>query len=646
MSISSYIAGVFRGPASNLKATKIGEEYYGIAVTAAAGLDGAIVNPQVAPKPHSSARLYNSLFVRHWDTYKESSNQTIFYCALLKSKEKDFTRAAVTKNSYFLSNPVNALKGSGLESPMPPFGGPDHFDISSQGLCFVAKDPKLNPALHTKTNIYLIRLNNYLETTPTIYTVEMGDFKGAMTSPVFSSDGGMVAFLAMKTDGYESDKNQLFIMPDIQRPSWLVHMLASADGKGRWDRSPDSVLWSDDGKSLYLTADDLSKKSMFALPADFMREDLPKVYDIPSSVADAKALINGRLFVSATSLVETSLFYCLEAECSDPSSVTLISQASPTGLSTSQISSIWFPSAGSAPSADNKVHALLMRPSSFDPTKKYPLAILVHGGPQGCWSNSWSTRWNAGLFAEQGYIVVCPNITGSTGYGQGFTDAIHRQWGGLPYLDLVSCFDYLESGHIPYVDTSRAVALGASYGGFMMNWIQGHALGRKFKALVCHDGVFSTNYELATDELYFVRRDFGGAWWSDDESAKQGWLKWDPSRHTQNWCTPQLVIHSELDYRLTMADGLAAFNVLQARDVPSQFLTFPDENHFILKPENSRVWHHTVINFINKYSGLAALPPTDGAGHGGGFVDESQNKIFEAERTSKVYVVRRGQPEG
>lgn len=200
---------------------------------------------------------------------------------------------------------------------------------------------------------------------------------------------------------------------------------------------------------------------------------------------------------------------------------------------------------------------------------------------------------------HKGYVVVTPNPTGSTGYGQDFTDAIRNNWGGRPYVDIEKGLEYIES-NLKFVDTSRAVALGASYGGYMMNWIQGHPLGRKFKALVTHDGVFSMTSQLASEEQYFPLHDMQGPIWKVPEN----WARWDPSRFTANWQTPHLIIHNELDYRLTISEGLSAFNVLQLRGIDSAFLTFPDENHWVLKPENSLMWHRTVFGFINRHVGL------------------------------------------
>ncbi|KAK3366453.1 Alpha/Beta hydrolase protein [Podospora didyma] len=233
---------------------------------------------------------------------------------------------------------------------------------------------------------------------------------------------------------------------------------------------------------------------------------------------------------------------------------------------------------------DYDVHALVMRPSNHDPKKKYPLCFLIHGGPQGAWGDGWSTRWNPAIFAEQGYVVVSPNPTGSTGYGMSLQNGIKGNWGGRPYNDLVKCFEYIEK-EMPFVDTDRGVALGASYGGYMINWIQGHPLGRKFKALVCHDGVFSTLNQWSTEELFFPIHDFEGTIYEN----REGYARWDPAQFVNEWATHQLIIHSELDYRLPITEGLSPFNILQSKGIPSKLLMFPDENHWVLKPENSLV---------------------------------------------------------
>jgi dipeptidyl aminopeptidase/acylaminoacyl peptidase len=429
----------------------------------------------------------------------------------------------------------------------------------------------------------------------------------------------------MKTNGYESDKNQVFIIPDYQTPGWVSHLWGSTNGKGKWDRSPQSISWGPKGE-VYLTAEDQGRMDLFTAIVDSPGGPLPTKLVKGGTITSVSPLKSGEIFLSSTSLIENSLYSIVPSDhgnktlggqsyynialddrvhTSDTTSRTLkttyISSNSRTssmfGLSRDQIDELHWPGANKDVKTD--IHAWVVKPRNFDAKKKYPLAYLIHGGPQGAWTDSWSTRWNPAIYAEQGFVVVCPNPTGSTGYGQDFVDAIQGQWGGLPYEDLVLGFDYIKE-KVEYVDTDRAVALGASYGGYMMNWIQGHDLGRKFKALVTHDGVFSMTSQLASEELYFPFHDLKGPLWKNPEA----WREWDPSRFADQWQTPHLIIHSDLDYRLTMNEGLSAFNVLQTRGVESQLLTFPDENHWVLKPENSLLWHEVVLDWINAHVGL------------------------------------------
>ena len=333
------------------------------------------------------------------------------------------------------------------------------------------------------------------------------------------------------------------------------------------------MSWSTDGKSLLVTAGDRGRELLFQIPlTSSMTAAAPEPIKltVDGSVTDITPAVAGSedLFVSRTSFIENSSYTILNPN--SPKEVKKVSSLSEDGsafgLSADQVGELEWKGAHG-----HSIHAWEVKPSFFKKGQKYPLAYLIHGGPQGAWMDQWSTRWNAAVFAERGYVVVLPNPTGSTTYGQEFTDAIQCQWGGRTYEDIANGFEFLET--IDYIDTTRAVAAGASFGGYMMNWIQGHPLGRKLKALACHDGIFDTVAAgLASEEMYFPIHDMGGNQWEEREL----WEKWNPSRFTQNWATPQLIIHNELDYRLTMADGLAAFNVLQMRGVESQLLTFPD----------------------------------------------------------------------
>lgn len=569
----TYSAGTIPGPVSNLKLYVIKSGMVAVAVGGQANPDGSLYSPKDEQKTHSSARIYDSLFVRHWDKYVTPQRNSIFTALLQKSVPKVTSRPG----RYNLLGFQNALAGTKLESPVPPFGGTDHFDIGRKGLAFVAKDPDVCPATHTRCNLYFLPKEDLMEMSNVDpIKIDVPGFKGAASSPVFSPDGLSIAYLKMKTDGYESDKNRIVLVHNFTSQAQCSELMATDDGHGAWDRSPSAIMWSLDGKSLLLQAEEEGVGSLFKL--DLTSPPLPGwqptkltyggyVLDV-APASDSSSL----LFVSSNSLVDNSTYTLVDPTAPENTKVvsSLTEGGSMFGLSPTQVSSLWWKGAD-----DHPVHGWMMRPSFFKAGQKYPLAYLIHGGPQGAWNDQWSTRWNPAVFAEQGYIVICPNPTGSTGYGQGFTDAIRNNWGGLPYEDLVKGFEYIEAD-LDFVDTSRAVALGASYGGYMMNWIQGHDLAKKFKALVCHDGVFSMTAQLASDEQYFPIHDLGGPIWKRQEVYD----KWDPSRFVGNWNTPMLVIHNELDYRLTVAEGLAAFNVLQMRGVDSRFLTFPDENHW------------------------------------------------------------------
>ncbi|KAK8089580.1 prolyl oligopeptidase [Apiospora hydei] len=564
----------FDGSISNLKAHKIGQDTVAIACSALATPSGEMYNPANDKKPLSSARVYTKLFVRHWDTYVTENKSSIWYGALKKDND-----------SWKLQEPglVNALAGTRLESPFPPFGGASDYDIGSYGLVFVSSDPDINPAIHTKTNVYYVPLKTFTEKAPAAQEIKTGQLQGLQHDACLFArwETARVQAHAPPTEFYKSD-----------------------DGEGSWDQRPDAIVWSKDDSELFVSAEYHGRTLLYRLPSSPLKaaQKLPEQITKEGSVRDVVNLgdDSDRLLIHSNSLIDGSEYSIVDPQASAVSLVSSTSkQGKSFGLSKSQVSDIWFQGDG-----DYKVHALVMKPSNFDSSKKYPLAMLIHGGPQGAWGDSWSTRWNPAIFAEAGYVAVMPNPTGSTGYGQKLTDAIACDWGGRPYKDLENCFEYIAK-NMDYVDTDRAVGLGASYGGYMVNWIQGHPLGRKFKALVCHDGIFSTMNDWSTEELFFVIHDMGGTIWDN----RAMYEKWDPARFTGEWATPQLIIHGELDYRLPITEGLAAFNVLQARGVPSRLLMFPDENHENFGGYNalswsiSRQWHgffHYVMMYCTK----------------------------------------------
>ena len=253
--------------------------------------------------------------------------------------------------------------------------------------------------------------------------------------------------------------------------------------------------------------------------------------------------------------------------------------------------SFWFPSIGKV-----RVQGFLIKPPGFDASKKYPVKFLIHGGPQGAWGDSWSYRWNAELFAANGYVVVMINPRGSTGYGQAFIDGVNGDWGGKPYIDLMRGLDYAEA-HYPSIDKNRECALGASYGGYMADWILGHTT--RFRCIVTHDGMFNPESAYGTtDELWFNEWEFKGTPWSN----RPMYRRWSPMLAETNFKTPTLVIHGQLDYRLDVSEGYQLFTTLQRMNVPSKMLYFPDEGHWVLKPQNSQLWYKTVNDWVDQWT--------------------------------------------
>ncbi len=389
---------------------------------------------------------------------------------------------------------------------------------------------------------------------------------------------------------------------------------------------------------------------------------MPTNYSDPGVIAAFHILPDSSALVSASSIWSSRDFYIATPENSTWLFTSNSTDPELSGLGPEDVSDFWYQGNFST------VHGWIVYPEGFAPTSTYPLAFLIHGGPQSAWLNSWSTRWNLKVWADQGYIVVAINPTGSTSYGQAFTDAIQNNWGSFPYDDLVRGWQHINSSEeaYPYIDTGNGIAAGASYGGYMVNWIQGHDLGRAFRALVTHNGVTSTLNAYATEELWFMQRDFNGTLWENRDNYE----RYDPIAYASQFATPHFVVHSDRDYRLPVSEGVFLFNVLQELGVESRFLNFPDEGHWyvftfsldlfpsslsmvifkdsssplihpllspcfplisrllarripsgarrqanrlilililrVLNRENSRVWHAEIFRFINAYSGATA----------------------------------------
>lgn len=390
---SLYTAGSIDAPASSLKITQLSDSSYAVVLAAQCSPDGSLYNAETAPKTHSTGKLYKGLFVRHWDDYVTPQKNTLWYATLTKAKDGKFE----------LSKWVNALEGAGLESPVPPFGGTDSFDVSKSGIIFVSKDPKTNPALSTKCNVYYIELKSFTENPapkPFEYTIK--DFKGATSSPVFSPDGKKAVFLSLYTAGYESDKSQIFLIEDLKKDS--VKRLFDQKKEGSLDKSPQSLAFSCDGKTLYFSAEDQGYGRLFALTSDPTDGEVLRPLTNTGSVSDVRPLETGDVFYTGSSLVDYSSYSIIDASKAGAQIAKWTHSSSKDGsnlgLKASQISSIHTPASDTT--VNKTVHSWVIKPSNFEEGKKYPLALLIHGGPQGSWGDSWSTRWNPAVYAEQG----------------------------------------------------------------------------------------------------------------------------------------------------------------------------------------------------------------------------------------------------
>ncbi|EAU30066.1 dipeptidyl-peptidase 5 precursor [Aspergillus terreus NIH2624] len=586
-----YKAASLGASFSGLKAVRTRSGDIKFAVNAQSYANGTAYNEELATKYASTARIYDSIYVRHWDTYLTTTFNAVFAGTLKKGKHQ-YASAGPLKN---LVAPVK-----NAESPYPPFGDSTDYDVSPDGkwVAFKSKAPDVPRANYTTAYIYLAPHDGSSTATPINGPDSPGTPEGVQGDanyPVFSPDSRHLAYFQMAHKSYESDRRVLYVYT-------LGSKTTTPAVAGDWNRSPDSAKWLDN-KHLILGSEDHARVRLFGpVPIDADDDFKPQNFTDGGAVSSYHVLPDKTVLVTGTAIWTSWNVYTASPKKGVIKTIASANKIDPglAGLGPEDISEFYYDGNWT------KIQSWIIYPENFDSSKKYPLFFYIHGGPQSATPDSWSTRWNAKVFADQGYVVVAPNPTGSTGFGQELTDAIANNWGGAPYEDLVKAWEYVDK-NLPYVDTENGVAAGASYGGFMINWIQGSDLGRKFKALVCHDGTFVADAKISTEELWFIEHDFNGTFWG----ARDNYRRWDPSAPERilQFSTPQLVIHSDQDYRLPVAEGLAMFNVLQERGVPSRFLNFPDENHWVLKQENSLVWHQQMLGWLNRYSGIEEANP-------------------------------------
>ncbi|KAF9178287.1 putative dipeptidyl-peptidase 5 [Haplosporangium sp. Z 767] len=514
-----------------------------------------------------TALAFDTLMVRHWDEFVQEKKNNIFVARIKKEGDKFVVDGKAT----------NIMLNTGLESPMIPFGDQGDFDISPDGqeVVFVSKINTPDNAWQTTTHIYTVPTSG--KSGPNVINPES---VGAASHPVYSSTGKSIAYLQMIKPQYEADRNRIVVYSQGKS-----RIIAST-----WNRSPSSILFDSKDENIFVTAEDQGRVKIFRINLE--TEVIESIVDKHSQ--SGLNLINDQtLLYSTASLMSPSDLFTVNIETKTIQQRTHIHAKSLANVHVSTPEDVWFKG-----DQDRDIHGFLLKPIGFDAAKKYPLAFIVHGGPQSAFNDNWSTRWNPNVFASAGFVVVTLNPTGSTGYGQELTDAINNNWGGSPYIDLMKGLDYVLENHA-YIDQTRVAALGASYGGYMMNWFNGHT--DRFNCLVNHDGIFDTkNGFYATEELYFPEHEYNGVPW--DPKAKENYERWNPANFVQNWKTPTLVIHSDKDYRLPVTEGLSTFTVLQRKGIPSRFVYFPDENHWVLKAANSLRWHSEVLGWIQKWT--------------------------------------------
>jgi dipeptidyl aminopeptidase/acylaminoacyl peptidase len=513
------------------------------------------------------ARVYDRLPVRHWDVWEDGKRSHPFVWTVGGGA------------------PVDLMQGADADSPTKPFGGPEEIAWSPDGrqVAFTAKIRPRDAAWTTDLDVWLAAADGSGSRCLT------EDNEAVDTQPVFSPDGRLLAYVAMSRPGYESDRLRLMLL-DLQ--TGRRRALAEA-----WDRSPDSLVWSPDGRRILVTAEEAGRRKIFAVD---VRSG--KVAPLVSEHYNGEVRFAGRdrLVFLRDSLTAPAEVFRAQSDGSDPRPLTRVNAARLERIEMVRPEDFWFAGAGG-----DRVRGFLLRPAGFRGGRKYPVAFLIHGGPQGAWLDHFHYRWNPQAFAGAGYVTVAIDFHGSTGYGQAFTDSIRMDWGGKPYEDLMKGLDHVIATY-DFVDGDRVCALGASYGGYMVNWIAGQT--DRFRCLVSHDGEFDLRSGYyATEELWFPEWEQGGTPWERPENYE----RFSPHRFVDRWKTPMLVIHGALDYRLPETEGIAVFNALQRRGVPSQFLHFPDENHWVLKPKNSLLWHDTVLGWLGRWLGAR-----QGAGDG------------------------------
>ncbi|MBC7788409.1 MAG: S9 family peptidase [Anaerolineae bacterium] len=483
-------------------------------------------------------------------------------------------------------------EGAPYDVPPGPFGGSEGYAFSTNGqeIAYTTKDAGRENAWSTDVNVYLVPVTGGPASVITAAN------KGADQNPVYSPDGRFIAYASQAEAGFESDRWRLML---YDRSAKLSRELLTG-----WDRNADAYFFAPDMKAVYVVAGEAARDKLFRFPlARGTVAGKPQRVIADSNNVAFSMSRDGRAIVWARDATERPAeIYgasLSSAGASQPRQLTHLSDSLVSRLQLHAAEDFWYRGAG-----DDSVHGFVVKPPQWESGKKFPVVLLIHGGPQGAWLDSWHSRWNYQLMAAPGFGVVVLNPRGSTGYGQQFVNEVSQDWGGKVYDDLMRGLD-AALGRFTWLDSTRMGAAGGSFGGYMVNWIAGHS--NRFDALVSHAGVFNLEHMYgATEELWFVEKEFNGPYWNSAAMSDQ-YRKYSPHLFAGNFRTPTLVLHGELDYRVPYTEGLSLFTALRRQNVPSRLVMYPDEGHWITKPQNQRLWWNELQRWLTTYLGKPAM---------------------------------------
>jgi len=502
----------------------------------------------------TDARIWTDLLWRHWDDWRAGKRQHLFLVTLAGNAAKDIT-------PFDHDVPTIATSGDG-DLAVSPDGKEVAFAMHGDSTV----------ADNTNVDIYLASPDG-----SGMHVLTPG--RGADNTPRYSPDGRWLAYLSLERPGFEADRVRLMLVGRKDGKTERGNVVEATAG---WALSVGSYTWCPDAKCVYAVVEERGRDNLYRIDVPSFHRSIvvgnSGVNTNPSLAPDGKTVV----YLHQSNTQPAELW-------ASGRQLTHHTDSSVAALDLKPLEPYGFVGA-----LGDSVFGWILKPPGFDPARRYPLVYLVHGGPQGAWDDNWHARWNYQMFAARGYVVAAVNFHGSTGYGQKFTDAISQHWGDYPFEDVMKGLDVV--ARLPYVDSTRMGAAGASYGGYMIYWMAGHT--DRFKVLVDHDGVFDpVSMAGTTEELWFVDWEFGGTPYAN----RALYEKWSPLNFVQSWKTPMLIVHSQLDYRVDLSEGYQAFTALKVRGVPAKFLYFPDEGHWVLKPRNRRLWWSTVLDWLDQY---------------------------------------------